>query len=173
MLTEDQSIQRRLADPMVKTLAKTLIETLRRLSAADLEELTDLLQCLRNTDDQEEYESVMRAIEEILEQEPLTVSSFPLTEQTISPGLKSWTEHVGRKIRELRTKAKMKQADLAEAAGLTQTDVRRLEKAEKVVTHLTLAKIARALSVDVGDIDPCAEWASDSPEQSSHAKRSE
>lgn len=169
MLTEDQSIQKRLTDPMMKTM----VETLRRLSRADLEELTYLLQCLHNTDNQEEYESLVLAIEEILEQKPLTVSSFPLTEQTISPGLKRWTEHVGRKIRELRTKAKMTQADLAQAAGLTQSDVSRLEKTEKIVTHLTLEKIARALTVDVGDIDPCAEWASDSTEQSGRAKRSE
>jgi DNA-binding XRE family transcriptional regulator len=153
MLTEDQSIQKHLADPMVKSL----VEGIKRLSSADLEELITLFQHLHRTDDHEEYESLIRAIEEIWEQKPHSVSSFPLTEQPMTPGLKKWAEHVGCKIRELRTNARMKQADLAKAAGLTQRDISRLEKAENVPTHLTLEKIAKALCVDVGVIVPCAQ----------------
>ena len=44
--------------------------------------------------------------------------------------LKRWVEHVGGKIRELRTGAGMTQADLAVAAGISPDDIRRLEDLE-------------------------------------------
>jgi len=75
----------------------------------------------------------------------------------MSPGLKKCAEFVGCKIRELRKNARMKQADLAKAAGLTPRDISRLENGENIATHLTLAKIADSLSVDVGFIDPTAD----------------
>jgi len=153
MLTGDQPIQKQVMDPAVKAL----IERIKEFSPEDLKDWFDLVQQLHETDDQEEYESLIRAIEEIWEQKPVTVSSFPLTVQPLSPGLKKWAEHVGCKIRELRKNARMKQADLAKAAGLTQSEISRLENAENIATHLTLAKIARALSVDVGVIDPGAD----------------
>ena len=70
------------------------------------------------------------------------------------PGLKGWVEHVGGKIRELRTGAGMTQADLARAAGISPDDIRRLEDLEHPASHLALTRIARALGVDVGEIDP-------------------
>jgi DNA-binding XRE family transcriptional regulator len=153
MLTEDRSAQGGLVDPTVRALAAIA----KRLSPADFDEFIELVRNLRRADDQEEYDSWIRAIEELLEQGPAVAEPFPMADGPMSPGLKRWAEHVGRKIRELRKGAGMKQADLAAATGLTQSHISRLENAEHSATHLTLTKIAKALGVAVGKIDPCAD----------------
>jgi hypothetical protein len=40
------------------------------------------------------------------------------------------------------------------AAGIPPDDIRRLEDLEHPASHLALTRIARALGVDVGEIDP-------------------
>jgi DNA-binding XRE family transcriptional regulator len=153
MLTEDRSVQGDVVDPAVKTLGSIA----RRLSSADFDEFIELVRRLRKADDQEEYDSWLRAIGELLEQQPVGAEPFPLADEPMPPGLKRWAEHVGRSIRKLRKRAGMTQTDLARAAGLTQSHVSRLENAEHSGTHLTLTKIAKALGVEVGEIDPCTD----------------
>ncbi|MGP0062178.1 MAG: helix-turn-helix domain-containing protein [Isosphaeraceae bacterium] len=150
MLTEDRPI------PQVAMTAalRSLIERIRALPRADLEELIDLVQHLHESDDPEESAGLIRAIEELLEQRPVAVRDCRLTDQAMPPVLKRWAEQVGRRIRELRKGAGLNQAELARAAGLTQSHISRLENAEHSATHLTLTKIAGALGVVVGDIDP-------------------
>ncbi len=79
---------------------------------------------------------------------------FPLNDEPVPPGLKQWAEDVGRRIREPRKSAGMKQADLAAAAGLTESHLSRLENAGHNATHMILTKIAKALGVELGEIDP-------------------
>lgn len=153
MLTEDRSARDGLTDPAVRALAQSI----KRLSPPDFDELLDLVRHLRQADDQEEYDSWVRAIEELLEPQPARAEPFPLEDEPMPTGLKKWAEHVGGRIRELRNKAGMTQVDLARAAGLTQSHVSRLENAEHSATHLTLTKIAKALGVAVGEIDPCTD----------------
>ncbi|SRR5579885_2987294 len=151
MLTGDRSAQGGLSDPAVRALAQSI----KRLSPADFDELLDLVRRLHEADDQEEYDSWIRAIEELLEVQPTGTEPFLLKDEPMPSGLKKWAEHVGGKIRELRREAGLTQVDLARAAGLTQSHVSRLENAEHSATHLTLTKIAGALGVDVGQLDPC------------------
>ena len=153
MLTENRHLQAESTNPLVNALVKTI----RQLPQDDFDDLIDLMQCTKRTDDQEEYDSLIRAIKEILEQEPIAAHPFLLADNPMTPGLKQWAEHVGGKIRELRNQAGMTQTDLATAAGLTQSHISRLENAEHSATHLTLTKIAKALGVEVGDLDPCAD----------------
>ena len=80
-----------------------------------------------------------------------------MADEAMPPGLKRWAEHVGGTIRTLRKKAGMTQADLARVTGLTQSHLSRLENAEHSATYLTLTKIAKALGVEVGAIDPCTD----------------
>jgi transcriptional regulator with XRE-family HTH domain len=68
-----------------------------------------------------------------------------------------WAEHVSRRIRELRNGAGLNQGELARAAGLTQSHISRLENARHSATHLTLTKVAEALDVGIGVIDPCVD----------------
>ena len=54
---------------------------------------------------------------------------------------------VGRRVRELRTKAGLSQEDLAERAGLHRTYIGGIERGERNVGLLNLVRLARALSV--------------------------
>ncbi len=150
MLTEDRSAQGGTIDPAVRALARRI----KQLSSADFAELLDLVQNLRQADDPEEYDSWVRAIEEHLGERKPGANPFPLDDEPMPPGLKKWADHVGRRIRELRKSAGMKREDLAAAAGLTESHISRLENAEHSATHMTLTKIAKALGVEVGEIDP-------------------
>lgn len=150
MLTSDQSAQGVLDDPPVRAFARSI----KRLSQADFDELLDLVRNLHRANDQEEYDSWIRAIEELLGPRPTGTEPFPLEDEPMPPGLQRWVEHVGARIRELRTGAGMTQDDLSRAAGIAPDYIRRLEDLEHPPSHLALTKLAKALGVDVGEIDP-------------------
>jgi len=135
-----------------------LTERISSLPKVDRDELFELLQEWRKADGQEDQKSIHRAMEEILAQNPVSAKPMHLGEEKpMSRGLKSWSKHVGQKIKQLRESAQLTQVQLAEKAGLPQSHVSRLENAEHSATHLTLEKIAKALGVHVGEIDPCAD----------------
>ena len=136
-----------------------LLDRIRTLPKPDRDDLYELFQGMAQTDDAEEMANIRRAIEEILAQSPVEVipMPMPMRDTTMPPRLKSWAEHVGKKIKELRKDAGLTQAQLAEKAGLPQSHISRLENAEHSATNLTLAKIAAALGVDVGKLDPCSD----------------
>ncbi len=135
-----------------------LIDRIGSLPKADRDDLFDLLQAWRRAGDPEEQRSIRRAMEEILAQIPVTVKPMPMhSDKPLSRGRKRWAEHVGRKIKALREQGGLSQVQLGEKADLPQSHISRLENAEYSPTHLTLEKIARALDVSVGDIDPCVD----------------
>ncbi len=136
-----------------------LIDRIGSLPQVDCEELFELLQDWRKADDPEERRSIQRAMEEVLAQIPAEVRPLEPTghEASMSRGLKARADRVGKRIRELRERAGLTQTVLAEKAGLPQSHISRLENAEHSATHMTLEKIARALGVRVGDIDPCGD----------------
>jgi DNA-binding XRE family transcriptional regulator len=135
-----------------------LIERIGSLPKADRDDLFELLQEWRKAETLEEQESIHHAMDEILAQVPPDVQPFPQPDrEPLSRGLRPWAEHVGKKIRELRDRAGLTQVQLAERSGLPQSHISRLENAEHSATHLTLEKIAAALGISVGEIDPCAD----------------
>ena len=140
-------------DPAVKNI----IDRLKSFSLDDRKEFLALLLQVQETDDQEEYESLVRAIEEIWEQKPIVAEPFPADEQPMSEGLKKWTMHAAGRVKELREKAGMSVAALAEAAGLPPEYVGLVKQAQESASNFALAKIADALHVEVGVIDPIAD----------------
>ena len=127
------------------------------LSKADNDDLFDLLGEWRNCGNFEEARGIQRAMEEILAQVPIRSRALPLDRERPMPrGLRSWTKHVGQKIKEFRELAKLNQTELAEKAGLTQSHISRLERAEHSPTNFTLEKIANALSIEVRQLDPAS-----------------
>ena len=135
------------------------IDHLESIPPMDQEDLFDLLQELRKTTDEEEVASIRRAMVEIVSQVPVTVKRMPLAgvAKSTPEGLKKWSRHVGARIKELRVKAKLTQEELAAKTGLPQSHISRLEHAEHSATNMTLEKIARALGVEIGKIDPCSD----------------
>jgi DNA-binding XRE family transcriptional regulator len=135
-----------------------LIDRVGSLPKPDRDDLFELLQAWRSTSEPEDQASIQRAMEEVLAQTPITVRTLPLTEdKPLTRNLKAWADHVGNKIKQLRENAGLNQSQLAERAGLTQSHISRLENAEHSATNLTLGKIARALDVSIGEIDPCVD----------------
>jgi DNA-binding XRE family transcriptional regulator len=137
-------------DPAVKNI----VDHIKAFPPNDRTEFLELLLKVQETDDQEEHESLVRALEEIWEQKPIVADSFPLDEQPMSEGLKKWTAHVAGKIKALREKAGMTIDALAKAADLPPEYVGLVEEARESASNLALSKIANALHVDVGVIDP-------------------
>ena len=133
-----------------------LIDRIGTLPKVDRDELFELLQEWRKADTPEDQDSIHRAMEEILAQVPITVKPMTLSPRpAMTRGLHEWAKHVGKSIRTLREGQGLTQTQLAERAGLPQSHISRLENAEHSPTHLTLEKIAKALGVEVGTIDPC------------------
>ena len=135
-----------------------LIDRIGSLPKADRDDLFELIQEWRQAEEPEAQRDIRRAIEEIVAQLPIRAKPF-LSEgdKPLARGLKAWAEHVGRRIRDLREKAALTQVQLAEKAGLPQSHISRLENAEHSATNMTLEKIAKALGVEVSDLDPCVE----------------
>ena len=63
-------------------------------------------------------------------------------------------DHVGRRIAKIRKDKKLTQQQLAKRSGLPQSHISRLEGGVHSPALKSLQKIARALEVDVGDLDP-------------------
>jgi DNA-binding XRE family transcriptional regulator len=137
-------------DPAVKNM----IDRIKTFSPDDRKEFVELLLLVQETSDQEEYESLVRALDEIWEQKPIAVDSFPLEDQPMTEGLKKWTTHVAGRIKELREKAGMSIEALAKSADLPPEYVLLIEEAQESASNFALSKIANALHVDVGVIDP-------------------
>ena len=101
---------------------------------------------------EEERQEIHTSMIEILAGKEIATVPLHLDATPVSS---KWAEHVGIKIRTLRTSAGMTQNQLAEKAGLQQSNISRIESAEYSPTHMTLSKIAKVLDVEVGTIDPC------------------
>jgi DNA-binding XRE family transcriptional regulator len=136
---------------------KNMVDRIKTFSREDRMDFLSLLLQVQETGDPEEHESLVRAIEEIWEQRPIVAESFPLDEQPMSEGLTKWTSHVANRIKELREEAGISIAALAEAADVPPEYVGLIEQAQESASNLALSKIAAALRVDVGEIDPIAD----------------
>jgi DNA-binding XRE family transcriptional regulator len=129
------------------------------LPKEDQDDLFELVFLLGRAADETEKRSIYRAMVEILTSAKVSVRPMPLPHQenALPRGTEGWARFVGGRIRELRTKAGLTQEELASKAKLPQSHISRLENAEYCATNITLTRIARALGVEVGTIDPCAE----------------
>jgi DNA-binding XRE family transcriptional regulator len=159
-LKETQETRAKLSDhARLSTLAlSVVIERIASLPKTDRDELFELFQELRSATDDEELLSIQRAMEEVLAQIPAGTRPLAQPNDGAMPqGVQKWAGHVGRRIRELREKAQLTQVELSDRAGLPQSHISRLENAEHSPTNMTLKKIAAALGVEVGEIDPCAD----------------
>lgn len=133
-----------------------VVKRIEALPPADREDLFKLMVARHDTHDSEEQDAIRAAMIEILTRGKVSATAMlPQDARPLSSASASWAKHVGRKIRTLREEAGLTQAKLAELAKLPQSHISRLENAEHTATHLTLKKIADALGVDVGSIDPC------------------
>jgi DNA-binding XRE family transcriptional regulator len=143
-------------DPLTMALA-ILMQRIRNLPRDDQNDLFELAKALPDAQPGEEYDSIGRAMREILDQAPSGVRSFDQTEAEPVSALKNWTDFVSEKIRSRRTHAGLTQAELAKKTGLPQSHISRLETGAHSPSRVTLAKIAAALECPLSEFDPSAE----------------
>lgn len=130
-----------------------LAERLTALPPDDKDDLLELTKILFSADSEEERQSAMKAMDEIVEQRPLKLVS-PVESEATSEGLRKWIDFISNGIREARIAAGLTQAELAGRSGLTQSHISRLENGEHSPSHATVKKIADALGIPVSSLDP-------------------
>jgi DNA-binding XRE family transcriptional regulator len=131
-------------------------ERVQRLPKDDRDDLYQLVKDLRDANDPEDRESIIVAMQEILEQAPLRLRTLEDTEREPGEGLKTWMGQVSETMRALRKRANMTHEQLAERSGLPQSHISRLENGQHSPSRATLERIAAALGVQVSTFDPSA-----------------
>ena len=140
---------------LVVTALAVVKKRIAGLPKDDQDTLYALFREMANANGADERATARRAIREVLDQAP--VHAIELPERGEAPGLAKWSRYVGGRIKVLREKAGLSQSELAKRAGIPQPHLSRLENAEHSPTHKTLSRIAKALGVPVGDLDPSHE----------------
>jgi DNA-binding XRE family transcriptional regulator len=146
-------------DEQLITLAIAVLQNrIDALPEDDRNELFELALELRRAEDAEESQSIWAAMREVLAQRPMTARRLPTPERPAPAGrAKKWAQATGNRIRQLRAERDWTQTELAERAGLPQSHICRIERAEYTATNKTLQKIAKAFGVELTQIDPSGE----------------
>jgi len=120
-------------------------------------DIVSLAETITNPDTPvEEQCEVFETIREMLFPEvvgDIRIGHVGSVEQT-PDGLQRRVDHVGSRIKKKRKEKKLTQVELAKRSGLPQSHICRLEAGVHSPSMKTLEKIARALGVAVGDLDP-------------------
>ncbi|WP_439627618.1 helix-turn-helix domain-containing protein [Gemmata sp.] len=133
-----------------------IMNRINRLDPADRDDLFALMNEWQKTSDREERVKIKTAMLEIMTQGQVASNPLALAgDHPVHPMASNWSRHVGAKIRKLREEMGLTQTQLAEKAGLPQPHISRIETATYTATRKTLEKIAAALGVPVGQLDPC------------------
>ena len=134
-----------------------LLKRFRELSNESLKDIVSLMEMITNRETlPEERDEVYDTIREILFPQligTVVTGSAGQVEQTPDK-LQQRINWVGNKVKEYREKIGLTQAQLAETSGLLQPQISRLEAGVHSPSFKTLGKIAKALSITVGDLDP-------------------
>jgi DNA-binding XRE family transcriptional regulator len=131
-----------------------VIERISQLSAEDKQDLFELVKGLESAECDEDIEAIRSGMLEILDQDQYEIRQFEPPSDEIPPGMVKWNQFVADKVRALREAANKTQTELARDAGLTQSHISRIENAELSPSHHTVEKLAAALGVQPGEIDP-------------------
>jgi ribosome-binding protein aMBF1 (putative translation factor) len=137
-----------------KLAIAVLADRIASLPKEDKDDLFELTKVVFSAETEEERESAMRAMGEIMEQRPLALVKV---EDNENEPLSGWLAFISGRIRDERVKAELTQAQLADKAGLTQSHVSRLENGEHSPSAVTIQKIAAALGIKPSQLDPSAD----------------
>lgn len=133
-----------------------LLDKFRELPREAVSDLTSLGAALmsQEANDEDRYE-IVETIREILFPEVIggiqmgSAGSVKPTQK-----LQKRKEHISGVIKAKRKEKGLTQVQLAKKSGLPQSHISRLERAAHSPSFKTLEKVAKALGVSVGDIDP-------------------
>lgn len=135
-----------------------LMHRISNLSKDALADLVSLGPELASCSSEQEYREIAETMREILfaDEQIGAVREGPMSGGT-TKGLEKRIRWVSGQIKKFRTEAKLTQEELAERSGLPQSHISRLESAQHSPSHRTLERIAEALGISVGDLDPAEE----------------
>lgn len=139
---------------MLLSAMAVLRDRMARMSRDDRADLLELFPLVFG-EDQEERESALRAVREMLVDRPVLVRALPFP-GGVGDDLANWTKYVSKEIKAARNERGLTQVELAAKAGIPQPHLCRLERGEHSPTRMTLEKIARALDLPVSRFDPSA-----------------
>jgi DNA-binding XRE family transcriptional regulator len=131
-----------------------VIERISRISAQDKRDLFELVKGLASVQCEEDVEAIRSGMVEILDQEQYRGVPLKFDPADSPAALTKWKEFVASRIRTLREAAGKTQTQLADQCGLAQSHISRIENAELSPSHRTIERIAKALDVEPGAIDP-------------------
>ncbi len=134
-----------------------LFDRLQKLSVEEQADLLALVKEFTGAATDEERANITDTMLEIFEARPSTIASLDGAPESRPDATQKWCEFVAKKVRQAREQAQMTQERLAEASGLPQSHISRIETAKLSPSRLTLEKIAKALGRSVADFDHCAE----------------
>lgn len=131
-----------------------LVERIQDLPEDDRVDLYELMKELPHAERDEELNSVVAAMEEILDQGSMRLEKIDLGDEgQQAAGLRKWIDFVSARIKSLRVNADFTQEELAELSGLPQSHINRLESGKHSPSRRTLEKLAKALRVGVEAFD--------------------
>ena len=132
----------------------TVIERIGSLSKDDKNDLFELAKVIFDGESsQEDIDSAALAMTEIFDAPEASVEKVAgLTGPAES--LKAWRDFVSKRIREERENAGMSQDELAGRTGLPQSHISRLETGKHSPAAGTITKIANAIGIERGKLDP-------------------
>lgn len=123
------------------------------LSEEGRKDFLELISDLTRSKNEEEQKEIAKTMLEILM--PELVGNLVMGPMCKTDGkfLAARAQWIGDKIRVLREKRDWTQTDLAEASGLPQSHISRLEAGKHSPSNVTLKKIAKALRISVHELD--------------------
>lgn len=132
-----------------------LLQRFAELPSESFKDMVDLIEIFTDTDTlaEERYE-IYETLREILFPKLAgKICNIDTTEQ-IPAKLQSRASHIGKQVKEYREKKGFTQIQLAEKSGLQQSQISRLEAGEHSPSFKTLEKVAKALDIHIGNLDP-------------------
>ena len=125
-----------------------------QLSEDDLSTLRELWVMIPAADDKGKIEITETILEILFPTDHIGGTAEERRSDTKSANkVSSCREFVGRQIKQFRENKGLTQEELADAAGLPQSHISRLENGKHTPTHLTIEKIAKALGLHPSVID--------------------
>lgn len=132
-----------------------LVQRFNALPKEALSDLSLLAPEFANCRDPETYREIADTMKEILFPELIgDYHDGRAGSINVTDNLKKRMEWIGSKIRGTRKEVGMTQEQLAEQSGIPQSHISRLEASMHSPSHRTLRRLAKALGVTVGDLDP-------------------
>ncbi len=130
-----------------------LVERIKSLSPEDRNDLYELSRVLFAGESDEEIDSAVRAMREILDQTPGKVQRLAPDEPP-NGRLAKWLDFVSGRIKSYRVQAGLNQQQLADRCGLDAGDIIKLESGRYSPTHAILEKLAQGLNVPIDQLAP-------------------